>query len=337
MSPGAPVRAALAALAITTACTRPSGAPPSARARVVDTGHRAVAVTDRPPARATPPATPPTPTIPPEAVAYEGSFPAAPGAHVATLTVAGLSREVALHVPARRGEHPPLVLCLHGTNGSGATLLDDSGARALADAEGVIAVAPTSRWRDRGDWDHRSEETYWETFPNADPERNPDLALVRAALAEAARRYAVDPARVYVLGHSNGGFFAALIAHVFRDRVAGFAVSSAGLVACENTWSCGFQGSGSACSALAAQRGWCRCEGPEKPAAFGGAGRRPAAYITHGTRDPMVSVYYACALEARLRALGHPVEVSLRDGDGHSLPERFARDAWTALSAHRIQ
>jgi len=268
--------------------------------------------------------------------AYSGSLPVRTGRFTATLRVAGEDREVVMYVPTNRAANPPLVLAFHGTNGSGSVMLDEGGAQALAQSQGVIVAAPSSRWIGRGDWDHRDESTYWETHPNLDLNLNPDLVLTRAVLAEAQRRYNIDPRRVYAIGHSNGGFFATLVATRLNQRIAAFATSSSGLVQCSNTWSCRFEGAGTTCAQLASQRGWCNCTGTEKPGPLDVPGRRPPGYLAHGTRDPLVTVYYTCAQEARMRALGYTVRTVLRDGDGHVMPERFAQEAWTFLSGHRL-
>ena len=54
-----------------------------------------------------------------------------------------------------------------------------------------------------------------------------DVAYLDAALDDVARRYSVDPKRVFLVGHSNGGFMATRYACERADRVAGF-VSLAG-------------------------------------------------------------------------------------------------------------
>ena len=80
---------------------------------------------------------------------------------------------------------------------------------------------------------------------------------------------------------------------------------------------------------------WCACSGADKPTTPVTAGRLPAAYLAHGTHDPLVSVYYSCALASRLTGLGYDVSVNLRAGDGHVLPPAFASGAWPFLYAHR--
>ncbi|MBL8604889.1 MAG: hypothetical protein JNK72_23375 [Myxococcales bacterium] len=272
-----------------------------------------------------------------DTIAYSGSFAVRTGRFTATLTVAGLSRQVVLYVPTTRPTNPALVLAFHGTNGSGDVMLDESGAVTLANSQGVIVAAPTSRYMSRGDWDHATEETYWETYPNVSPTANADLMLTRAIIAEAQRRYNVDADRVYAIGHSNGAFFATLAAMTLSDRIAAFANSSGGLVQCNTTQSCRFEGTGSTCAQLRGQSGWCNCTGAEKPGPIATSGRRPPGYFAHGTQDPLVSVYYTCALEARMQSLGYTVSTVLRSGDGHVLPSRFATDAWGFLSRYRRQ
>ena len=266
---------------------------------------------------------------------YGGSFPAQTGRRSATITVLGEAREALVYVPTTRAANPPLVLLFHGTNGSGEGVFDEANARAFADANGAVVVAPTSRWMPSGDWDHRTEETYWQTAPDLNVDTNQDLVLARALIAESIRRWSVDPRRVYAVGHSNGGFFALTVAARLAGQVAAFATSSAGLVRCGRTWSCSFQGSGSTCAALSSRSGWCSCSGPELPVVLPSSGPPLAGYLAHGTRDPIVTVQYTCELAARMGALGYPVTVALRDGDGHVLPGDFLSRAWGFLSSRR--
>lgn len=280
--------------------------------------------------------TSPTPSPAPatDAVVYAGALPTRLGRSRATLRVGGEDREVYVYLPRARAARPAVLLLLHGTNGSGTSMLDETDAERVAEREGLVLVAPSSRWMGRGDWDHRTEETYWETA-DTDPARNPDLLLARALIAESIRRYDADPARVYALGHSNGAFFSLLAAAALPDRVAAFASSSGGLVRCGNTWGCGFQGAGSTCATLRTRAGWCGCGSADRPIAVRADGRMPPGYLAHGTRDPLVSVQYTCELEARMRAVGAPVQTALRDGDGHVVPGDFVSAAWAFLRDHR--
>lgn len=269
-------------------------------------------------------------------VSYTGSLRVLAGRSRQTLQVAGLSRPMTVYLPSSRGSAPPLVMAFHGTSGDGNQVFDESGAQAMANNHGVVVIAPDSQWMSGGDWDHPSETGYWQTWPDVDPNHNVDLLLVRAIMVEAQRRFGVDARRIYSIGHSNGAFFAQLVATQMPSRIAGYGSSSGGLVQCATTQSCHFQGRGTTCDALRTQPGWCSCSGPDKPGPVPTSGRIPPAYLAHGTADPMVSVQYTCALSDRMRAASATNLVVLRDGDGHVLPQTFASDAWAFLSAYRL-
>ncbi len=269
-----------------------------------------------------------------DTISYSGTFSSSSGRRTATIRVNGNDREVVVYVPTSRGSSPPLMLLFHGTNGSGSVMFDETDAQAVANANGAIVVSPSSRYMSRGDWDHRTEETFWETYPNNDPNSNEDLLLVRACIVEARRVFNVDAGRVYALGHSNGAFFATVVASVLAERIAAFATSSGGINPCANTWSCSFQGSGSTCSALRSRSGWCSCAGPDKPVTLRNDGRMPPGYLAHGTSDPLVSVQYTCELEARMQAVGATVQTALRS-DGHNLPTDFVSAAWRFIGSRR--
>ncbi len=284
------------------------------------------------------PVTTDVPRIPgDDPVVYSGAFPARTGRFSVTLTVLAERRSVNVVVPRTNPTNAPLVLAFHGTNGDGNVMLDESGAAALADQQNVIVVAPTSRWLPTGDFDHDGAETYWETAPNWDVDRNQDVVLVRAIIQEARRVYRIDPTRVYAIGHSNGGFFSLFVSQLLRDRVAAFSENAGGLVRCTRRAACGFQGTGTTCAMLQGQRGWCNCTGPELPVALATSGRRPPGQLVHGTADPLVSVYYTCALEARMRELGYTWQTRLTNGEGHVVSSTYAQTAWTFLAPLRLQ
>ena len=277
---------------------------------------------------------------------FGGSFRGGDGSESATLTIAGARRDVEVYAPPGRPASPPLLIVLHGTYGRGPEMVSADRPRGfenLADRVGVVLAAPTARELTAGDWDQHAEgeanRTYWETLPTddpargTDPARNPDLALLRAIVAEAQRVHHTDPRRTYVLGFSNGGFFALHAAVVLRAQIAGFGEVASGLVRCENTNSCQFRGSGTTCEALRGEADYCTCSGSEKPTALPTSGRMPPGYLTHSNDDDTVSVYYTCELAARMTALGHKVEVRIQDrAGGHVIPDSLAEDAWAFFS-----
>ena len=108
--------------------------------------------------------------------------------------VLGAARDSYLYVPATyRVEHPvPLVLLLHGAGGHAHQGLDPL--RGLADATGLLLLAPASRG---STWDLLVSHRY-----------GPDLALIDRALEQTFSRYAVAPERVAVGGFSDGASYA---------------------------------------------------------------------------------------------------------------------------------
>src|SRR5919107_720740 len=106
----------------------------------------------------------------------------------------GAARDSYLYVPATyRADHPaPLVLLLHGAGGharQGLELL-----RNLADATGIILLAPASR---EHTWDLLVSRSY-----------GPDATMIDRALEQTFSRYAIDPARLAIGGFSDGASYA---------------------------------------------------------------------------------------------------------------------------------
>jgi len=106
----------------------------------------------------------------------------------------GAARDSYLYVPtAYRAERPaPLVLLLHGAGGharKGLELL-----RSLADATGLILLAPASH---EHTWDLLVGRRY-----------GADATLIDRALEHTFSRYAVDPARLAIGGFSDGASYA---------------------------------------------------------------------------------------------------------------------------------
>ncbi|MCC7076384.1 MAG: hypothetical protein IT198_04595 [Acidimicrobiia bacterium] len=129
-----------------------------------------------------------------------------PGDHTVRIFHNGLRRFAVVHVPpAGSGpERLPLVLNLHGYL-ERHWMVDLFGeTSAHADANGYIVAYPQStglRWQDAA--------------PSVD-----DVGYLTALIDEMVDRFGADPARVYVTGLSNGGFFTHVLACDLADRVA---------------------------------------------------------------------------------------------------------------------
>lgn len=98
----------------------------------------------------------------------------------------GVWEPVAVYVPAKHAEHPPLAIVIHGRPQSETELLGQPYFRELADRTGTILVAPWGR----GSYD----------FAGAAGKDLNDLASIVQQV------YASNPRQMYLVGYSMGGF-----------------------------------------------------------------------------------------------------------------------------------
>ena len=114
------------------------------------------------------------------------------------------------------GERLPLLLYLHGLGGSGAEALASPEVRALAQRHRMFLIAPD------GNLD-REGRRFWNAGGaccNFDGKAVNDVARLEALIDHWTERPEIDPARVYIVGFSNGGFMAHRLACYMDDRLA---------------------------------------------------------------------------------------------------------------------
>jgi polyhydroxybutyrate depolymerase len=114
------------------------------------------------------------------------------------------------------GERRPLLIFLHGLGGSGAEALANPELRALAERGRMFLVAPDG-------FVDRAGRRFWNAGPaccNLDGKAVNDVARLEALIYHWRERPEIDPARVYVVGFSNGGFMAHRLACFMDDRLA---------------------------------------------------------------------------------------------------------------------
>jgi len=137
-----------------------------------------------------------------------------------TLVVNGVTRQYSVHVPPSYRHRPlPLLILLHGHGSSGLKIERSTGMSEKADKAGFIAVYPGGRGDPSG----------WQVFDQGSG-RNEDVAFIAELIDTLKKLYAVDPKRIYVAGHSNGGMMAYRLGVELDHEIAGIAVS-AGLLA----------------------------------------------------------------------------------------------------------
>lgn len=116
---------------------------------------------------------------------------------VHTLDVEGTPRTYRVYAPAGSTGVLPLVVVLHGRGQSPQTVASQTGFIALADAKQAVVVY--------ADGINRSWNAGHGCCGAAGEKGEPDAAFVAAVVADAERSLPVDPARVYLVGYSNGG------------------------------------------------------------------------------------------------------------------------------------
>ena len=197
------------------------------------------------------------------AVIYLFCLASANAAHAASVTSVDIARPegqrhylMATPDHLASGKHP-LVILLHGHRGSAAQVLGQNGSAGplsvwlqIADREQVLVAAPDGAKGNDGTtgWnDCRADAT---SSPKTD-----DTGFISAIIDKEIAAHDADPARVYVMGMSNGGIMTFRLATEIAPKLAGFAAVSASMA------------SNSVCSA------------PKMPL---------SALIISGTADPLV-------------------------------------------------
>lgn len=130
-------------------------------------------------------------------------------------------RPYALEVPPDHDAAQPtaLLVALHGYTSSGAQLAQWWQLSAVAAARGILVAHPDGTRGSGGAQFWNATDACCD-FSHSQVD---DVAYLRAVIADVSARYAVDPKRVYVTGHSNGGYMSHRMACDAADVVAAVA------------------------------------------------------------------------------------------------------------------
>ena len=113
--------------------------------------------------------------------------------------------------------HPaPLVVLLHSYTSNGQAQADYFGLPALADKAGFLLATPDGTRDIMGDRFWNATDACCDWFHSGVD----DVAYIDTVIDEIAARHSVDPARVFLVGHSNGAFMSHRYACERADRVA---------------------------------------------------------------------------------------------------------------------
>ena len=121
----------------------------------------------------------------------------------------GMARSYRVHVPASYdpARPAPLLVALHGGGGNMDLQADDSlyGQVSKSEQQGFIAVFPNGFSRFGGKLATWNAGRCCAAARDANVD---DVGFIRAVVADVARRYTVDPRRIYATGMSNGAMMA---------------------------------------------------------------------------------------------------------------------------------
>lgn len=130
-------------------------------------------------------------------------------------------RSLLVHLPAgySAGSRYPLVVVLHGAFSTGREMEETSGWSRLADREGFVAIYPEGiglfgflqHWN-AGHCCGKAVRDGWD-----------DMAFLRSSIERVCGDYAIDRARVYMVGMSNGG----MMTHRFAAEQPGTLAAAA--------------------------------------------------------------------------------------------------------------
>ena len=110
----------------------------------------------------------------------------------------------------------PLLIALHGLGSRSAEVVEGLRLRAAANRAGVLLVAPDGSF-------NREGNRYWNgTDFCCDFYRSgvDDVGYLASLIEETQATFSIDAARIYLIGHSNGGFMAHRVACDRSDLVA---------------------------------------------------------------------------------------------------------------------
>jgi polyhydroxybutyrate depolymerase len=135
--------------------------------------------------------------------------------------VVGGTRPVDIHVPASYDctSPVPLVILLHGYGSSGADAEAYLGLAAASDARGFLYAHPDGTKDSKGN-------AFWNATDaccDADGSGVDDSGYLSALIWDIRAQFNVDPKRVYLIGHENGGFMAYREACDHATQIAGVA------------------------------------------------------------------------------------------------------------------
>jgi polyhydroxybutyrate depolymerase len=146
-----------------------------------------------------------------------------------SLTSDGIERSFSYYLPSTLQDEAALIFVLHGSTGSGDQVREQTGYEfdSLAQTHQFIPVYANgfeNHWNDC-----RASADYSANTENID-----DVSFIRQVIAVFVERHNIDPGKVFVTGHSNGGHMAYKLALEAPQLVRAIAPISASLPVDQN-------------------------------------------------------------------------------------------------------
>ena len=139
------------------------------------------------------------------------------GQYSTPVSFAGNTYQVLVHIPDRTaGARLPLVLNLHGSQGTGAGQLAYSDMASTADANGFIVAAPSGVVPSGSGY-------VWNVPSVTSGGTRDDVGFLRQVVDTLTVSACADPARVYATGYSGGGRMTSALGCLLADRLAAIA------------------------------------------------------------------------------------------------------------------
>ena len=220
--------------------------------------------------------------------ALSASPPATPLASSDTRSgVLSLAGGAYAYLPKGRGGAPsPVLVALHGAGGQASQVLESF--RQQADANGIVLLIPQSA---KGTWDMIEDlKSRLGLELNVQPRYGKDLKALDTALADLFARVAVDPARVGIMGFSDGATYALSVGTANPQLFKRIIAFSPG------------------------------------PAFLGKSASDQYVFISHGENDRVLPFATARGHVSKLRVKKVPVEFERFDG-GHEVPKAIKEKA----------
>jgi polyhydroxybutyrate depolymerase len=129
-----------------------------------------------------------------------------------SLTVDGVARTYALHVPDGAKEPMALVIALHGGGGNGLQMERSTRFSDLADREKFVVVYPDGIGRYWNDGEREAASTTTD-----------DIGFMRAMIADVKKLANINAARIFATGISNGGAMSSRMGCEMSDVIRGIA------------------------------------------------------------------------------------------------------------------